>query len=310
MTNDSANLYQLKNAEQKVLEIELAKKYIKEVLVAISGLAIDADKIDAVYQELSSIIIVADNISSVLAVEANEANINIVANDMDKVISVVDNMAEILIVAGIEAEILDLVSIKDNILDVTSDPLRQAILDAEGNATNAEQSAVNAAQSAIDASTNGQLEVWKAEAQKMTADSYATEPHNVYVKTYASNGDGTFTPTDTTEYSALHYEEETKAVGIPQPNFPADEGLALIAHQTGNEWGEILGLPDETNNAHKTVTTKGTKGDSFWSPLVTSPVAITENITLAAGANASIVSPEIEDGIEVTIPDGSILCIL
>ncbi|MCK9332538.1 MAG: hypothetical protein M0Q19_05090, partial [Candidatus Cloacimonetes bacterium] len=45
----------------------------------------------------------------------------------------------------------------------------------------------------------------EAEANQKTADSYATEAEDTFVKVYTSNGDGTFTATDTTEYSALHY---------------------------------------------------------------------------------------------------------
>jgi len=44
-----------------------------------------------------------------------------------------------------------------------------------------------------------------AEAERMTADSYATEAEDAFVKVYTSNGDGTFTATNTTEYSSLHY---------------------------------------------------------------------------------------------------------
>jgi hypothetical protein len=53
-------------------------------------------------------------------------------------------------------------------------------------------------------------EYWKAEASRKTADSYATEPENVHVKVYTSNGDDTYTITNTTEYSALHWA--TKAI--------------------------------------------------------------------------------------------------
>jgi hypothetical protein len=53
---------------------------------------------------------------------------------------------------------------------------------------------------------------YEAEAQKLTADSYATEPEDVFVKIYTSNGDGTFSYTNSTEYSALHWA--TKALEL------------------------------------------------------------------------------------------------
>ncbi len=158
--------------------------------------------------------------------------------------------------------------------------------------------------------TEGDKKIWKAEAEAKTADSYATEPHNVFVKLYTSNDDGTFSFTNSTDYSSLHWSTESDLAGVPTPAFPADEGLALVAKASGNEWDKILGLPVETNNQHKTVTTKGVEGDSFWSPFVTSPNDVTEDFTIATGASASIVSPTINDGITVTIPDGSTLAIL
>lgn len=51
-----------------------------------------------------------------------------------------------------------------------------------------------------------QLKVWEAEAEQLTANSYAVEPEDVFVKVYTSNGDGTFTATPTTDYSALHHQ--------------------------------------------------------------------------------------------------------
>lgn len=49
------------------------------------------------------------------------------------------------------------------------------------------------------------LQAWVSQAHQKTSDSYATEAEDVFVKTYISDGDGTFTATDTTEYSALHW---------------------------------------------------------------------------------------------------------
>lgn len=49
------------------------------------------------------------------------------------------------------------------------------------------------------------LEAWNAQAEKMTANSYADEPVDVFVKQYFSNGDGTFGYTDSTNYSSFHW---------------------------------------------------------------------------------------------------------
>ena len=104
----------------------------------------------------------------------------------------------------------------------TQKSLTAAVLDAQGyrdeslankNATNADVVTTNADvvstnADAITTSNNAtasQLRAWEAEASKLTSDSYATEPVGVFVKVYTSDGDGTFTATPTTEYSALHW---------------------------------------------------------------------------------------------------------
>ena len=56
---------------------------------------------------------------------------------------------------------------------------------------------------------DGILRIWDAQAKVMTADSYATEPENTFVKIYSSNGDGTYSSTNTEDYSAFHYSEKT-----------------------------------------------------------------------------------------------------
>lgn len=60
---------------------------------------------------------------------------------------------------------------------------------------------------------NSQAAEWEAVAAKMTADSYATEAEDVVVKIYTSDGDGTYTATDTSEYSALHWSAKSLGGG-------------------------------------------------------------------------------------------------
>lgn len=79
------------------------------------------------------------------------------------------------------------------------DATQESALDALAEVETAKTTAIS------DIETAGQLEQWEAEAWQKTADSYATEAEDVFVKTYTSNGDGTFTATDTTDYSALHW---------------------------------------------------------------------------------------------------------
>jgi len=103
--------------------------------------------------------------------------------------------------------------------------------------------------------TTAQLNAWEAEAEKKTADSYANEPYNVYVKIYASNSDGTFSYAESTEYSALHYAEETNSINkvskvgdtmtgnLEAPSFSIDDdnvsayGKNHLINTNFSEWG-------------------------------------------------------------------------
>jgi len=170
--------------------------------------------------------------SGVMTVSANIDNVNAVAEQvvphMDEVLLADDN-AVIATAKASEASTSAsnaLVSAnnaqtsEDN-AKVSEDNAKTSETNAKTSEDNAKVSEDNASVSATTASTkaseastsasNAQLEAWIAEANKKTADSYATEPHGEYVKVYTSNGDGTFTAIDTTEYSALHYVTETDA---------------------------------------------------------------------------------------------------
>ena len=80
---------------------------------------------------------------------------------------------------------------------------------------------------------------------------------------------------------------------------------------TSATWEDApVSLPTEVSNSNQTLSNKGVEGDTYWSPLVYSPQTISTDITMNTGGNASIVSPEIADGVTITIPDGAVLVIL
>ena len=87
-----------------------------------------------------------------------------------------------------------LITTSDNILDIIS--------------------ATKKATEASDSADYSELRRWESESFRLTAESYAVEPENIYVKIYTSNGDGTFTVTDTTDYSALHWEKKASELVI------------------------------------------------------------------------------------------------
>lgn len=84
---------------------------------------------------------------------------------------------------------------------------------AAGSATAAASSASAASTSAGNAASSAnasQLRAWEAEAERLTANSYAIEAEDVPVKHYTSDGDGTFSFTlQTGIYSALHYKNKS-----------------------------------------------------------------------------------------------------
>ena len=96
---------------------------------------------------------------------------------------------------------------------------------------------------------------------------------------------------------------------------PATNNIVLfetggLLKDSGITTDDIVGTPDETGQSFKTLTNVGTRKSSYWSPFVSSPNTVSENFSLEVGQSASIVSPILNDGVTITIPDGSTLVIL
>lgn len=81
----------------------------------------------------------------------------------------------------------------------------------DGTFSSVEQQTYSALHYGVSTAEEGQHQMWLAEAEKMTAKSYAEELHGVSVKKYTSNGDGTFSSEPVNTFSALHYAEEALA---------------------------------------------------------------------------------------------------
>jgi hypothetical protein len=111
--------------------------------------------------------------------------------------------------------------------------------------------------------TNAQLSQWEAEAEKLTADSYATEPEDVFVKIYTSNGNGTFTATPTTEYSALHYSLKAETFNpnnyLPLTGGTLSSNLAVSGYVQATEF---RGDGSQLTNVAKDVTSTIFSGSS------------------------------------------------
>lgn len=97
-----------------------------------------------------------------------------------------DSPTDISIVAGISDDVTTTANISEEIIAIAED-LDLLIATAE----------------------ESQLSAWEAEAEEKTAESFASEAIDTFVKRYTSDGDGSFTATDTVFYSAYHYANET-----------------------------------------------------------------------------------------------------
>lgn len=138
----------------------------------------------------SNIQTVLDNLVNINAAVSNETNINTVATNITNVNAVGSNIADVILVV-------------DNIVDI---------------------------QNAEENSLQSKLSSWVAESNRRTADSYATEPEDTFVKLYTSNGDGSFTVTTTTEYSSLHYatKAQESALIVSPENYVQTTGDETI----------------------------------------------------------------------------------
>lgn len=156
-------------------------------LNSINTVATDMDNINSVVLDLSNVDAVAADLTNIDTVSSNINNVNTVSSNIADVDTVADN-------------ILDVTSIVDNIV-----PNLPEILQADINAGIATTKA-----------SESQLHAWESEASRMTSDSYATEPEDVFVKVYTSNADGTFTATDTTEYSSFHWKQKAEELVVAE----------------------------------------------------------------------------------------------
>lgn len=131
------------------------------------------------------------------------AKYGVILENSDDVQVILTNLELLKSIAENMPGIIDITSnpVRAALLEVVSEPLRQSILDAEANAD-----------AAITSNTNAQLRAWEAQAEKLTANSWANESTGTFVKTYTSNDNGTFTAMATTEYSAKHYKEKAAAI--------------------------------------------------------------------------------------------------
>jgi len=128
----------------------------------------------------------------------------------------------------------------------------------------------------------GQQETWQAEAEKMTADSYANEPHGVSVKKYTSNGDGTFSYAPTNTFSARHYADEALATSGA---VSWRQSKTLVAGQA------VVGFDKNINNASVYKNGKlleyGTDYTTILKDITITPAGVAGDVITVVGQDAA-----------------------
>lgn len=170
----SDNLNKIEDIVPYSTQIQIVGNDLANSYEFIDDYGLITDAVTNESQDISNIETVATNIDDIINTSTFK----------DDIVVVSTNMGSINTVANIDTKVT---VVADNILDVQN---------AEENARIAK------------------AEAWRAEAERLTANSYATEPEDVFVKIYTSNNDGTFTITDTMDYSAYHWERKATSIVI------------------------------------------------------------------------------------------------
>lgn len=181
---------------------------------------------------------------------------------------------------------------------------------SEVNAAVDSQDAANCRQAAYDQAVISQEEAWNAEAEKMSADSYANEPEDIPVKIWSSDGDGTFSSVDTNpiEYSAFHWKEKASAIasgGVDDITVtaPVTKGgtaavpiIGVDGSPAGGTTGQLLAKASNADYDNEFIDPPESGGGGLeW--------AITATPVVGADANGYIMDVRTADGI-INLPAG------
>ena len=106
-------------------------------------------------------------------------------------------------------------------------------------------------------------------------------------------------------------DKYSKVTGGPATNNIVIFETGGLLKDSGITTDDIVGTPDETGQSFKSLTNVGIKKSSFWSYVNMNPIVMTEDQIIPTGASASVVSGfTINDGVTLTVPDGSVLSVV
>lgn len=283
---------------------------IDTAVTEVAAIDTDVTKVSAIDVDVSK---VASIDGQVIIVADNDTSITIVGDDIAKgkgsnlvtdsaILNAITN-ANIAISKATEASVsADLSSTKaeeSRVSSVASEESYQNALLVEAEVV--AQGDIQVARS--------EKEKWYAEAEALTADSYATEAHNILVKIYTSNDDGTFTATDTTEYSALHWAEESALsaqgsannISVDTLNFNnalsnTDTNVQKALETLDKLQGQKIRLVAPTDGVVATISSIDGMGtdQSFTLPAVGGEIGMESDIALKAPTvDAELVNPTV-----------------
>ena len=285
-------------------------------------------QISNVGNHIAALITTSDNI---LDVNTNALNIVDINTNAANIASIITNAANI---TDINTNALNIVDINTNALNIDSINTNAAniidIQNAEENAIIATERSIIATTKATEASDSAdysELRRWESESFRLTAESYAVEPEDIYVKIYTSNGDGTFTVTDTTDYSALHYEAKAfvSANSIDLDSLvskTSPTGAAFLPSGTTLERpipvegmirynSETLGFEGYFNGLWQSVGGGQMLGNAMVKGISYNAQTIDEDIVVPTGVNAySVGTVTVGPSGSITISNGSIYKVL
>lgn len=131
--------------------------------------------------------------------------------------------------------------------------------------------------------TDTQLNAWIAEAEQMTADSYANQLGNVFVNVYTSNGDGTFTATPTTDYSSYHYSLVAEAEALTADSYATQVEDVFVNTYTSDGDGTFTATPTTDYSAlhwSSKANTSALNADTasgLFTPTIVNPVNVSSS---------------------------------
>lgn len=243
----------------------------------ITTIATSIANVNTIAPSIDNVNIVAPSIANVNTTAASIANVNTTAGSVTNVNTVASSIANVNSVATtIVPNLAEILLADDNAIIATT---QAGIATTQADiATTQAGIATTKAGEANTSATSSQLKAWESQAETMTAEAYATTPLNTFVTEYTSDGDGTFTGTVTTNYSALHWAET-----IDDAN---------IMHKTGDETkaGTLTLEDDLILQGTKTISdTNGfikPTGDSvLFTKASVSSITIPVGTKILAGAN-------------------------